>query len=99
MKLVYTEQALDSLQEILDFIGPHVSHEKMLATRDQIWDAADTLLLNPFKGQKEPFLEHLKLSHRRLVESHFKIIYRIEGEYIFITDIFDSRQDSDKMKV
>jgi hypothetical protein len=36
--------------------------------------------------------------HRRLVESHYKIIYRVVGEYIYVTDIFDSRQDPDKMK-
>lgn len=66
--------------------------------RDKILDKADTLLLNPLKGQKDPYLEHLSLDHRRLVESHYKIIYRIIGEYIYITDIFDSRQDPDKMK-
>jgi len=36
--------------------------------------------------------------YRRLVEGHYKIIYRIEDEYIYITDIFDSCQDPDKMK-
>jgi len=98
MKLVYTEQALISLEELLEFIATKVSHEKIIEIRDQILDRADTLLLQPLKGQKEPFLEHLGLGHRRLVESHFKIIYRVVGEYIYVTDIFDSRQDPDKMK-
>ena len=98
MKLVYTEQALISLEEILEFIAPNVSHEKLMDIRDRILNKADTLLLHPLQGQKEPFLEHLGLGHRRLVESHFKIIYRISGEHIYITDIFDSRQDADKMK-
>ena len=98
MKLVYTEQALISLEELLEFIATKVSHEKLIEIRDQILDRADTLLLQPLKGQKEPFLEHLGLGHRRLVESHFKIIYRVVGEYIYVTDIFDSRQDPDKMK-
>ena len=98
MKLVYTEQALVSLEELLGFIETKVSHEKLIEIRDQILDRADTLLLQPLKGQKEPFLEHLGLGHRRLVESHYKIIYRVVGEYIYVTDIFDSRQDPDKMK-
>jgi len=98
MKLVYTEQALISLEELLEFIATKVSHEKIIEIRDQILDRADTLLLQPLKGQKEPFLEHLGLGHRRLVESHYKIIYRVVGEYIYVTDIFDSRQDPDKMK-
>ena len=98
MKLDYTEQALVSLKEILEFISLKVSHEKLIVIRDQILNKADTLLKQPLIGQKESFLEHLGLGHRRLVEGHCKIIYRIEGEYIYITDIFDPRQDPDKMK-
>ena len=98
MKLVYTEQALVSLEEALEFIAPNVSQKKLLEIRDQILDKADTLLLHPLKGQKEPLLEQLGLEHRRLIVSHYKIIYRVAGELIYITDIFDSRQDPDKMK-
>lgn len=36
--------------------------------------------------------------HRRIIEGHYKIIYRVEGQAIYITDIFDSRQDPNKMK-
>ena len=89
MKLVYTEQALVSLEESLEFIAPKVTHEKLIEIRDRILDTADTLLLQPLKGQKEPQLEHLDLDHRRIIESHYKIIYRVVGEYIYITDIFD----------
>jgi toxin ParE1/3/4 len=98
MKLVYTEQALQSLEEALEFIAPKVSYEKLIEIRDRILDTADTLLSQPLKGQSEPYLEHLQLGYRRLVEGHYKIIYRVIGEYIYITDIFDSRQDPDKMK-
>jgi plasmid stabilization system protein ParE len=98
MKLVYTEQALDSLEETLEFIAPNVSFEKLIQIRDRILDKADTLLKQPLIGRKEPFLEHLGLGHRRIIEGHCKIIYKVEGEYIYITDIFDSRQDPDKMK-
>ncbi len=98
MKLVYTEQALFSLEEALNFIAPKVSPEKLEDIRDEILDAADTLILQPLQGQEEPYLEHLNLGHRRLIVSHYKIIYRVVEEYIYITDIFDSRQNPDKMK-
>jgi toxin ParE1/3/4 len=98
MKLVYTEQALYSLEEALDFIAPKVTNEKLLEIRNQILDTADTLLHQPSLGQIEPYLEHLGLGHRRLVESHYKIIYRVSGEYIYITDIFDSRQNPNRMR-
>jgi len=98
MKLIYTEQALVSLEEALNFITPKVSYNKLNEIKGNILDAADTLILQPLQGQKEPFLEHLGLEHRRLIVSHYKIIYRVIEEYIYITDIFDSRQDPDKMK-
>jgi len=98
MKLVYTEQALISLEEVLEFIAPKISYEKLIEIRDKILDASETLLEQPLAGQKEYLLEHLQLGHRRIVEGHYKIIYKVVGEYIYITDIFDSRQDPAKMK-
>lgn len=96
--MFYTEQAIHGLQESLDFLPPEVSHEKRLEIRDRVLAKADKLLTNPGLGQKEEYLDHLGLSHRRVIEGHYKIIYRVEGELIYITDIFDSRQDPAKMK-
>ncbi len=98
MKLIYTEQALFSLEEALNFIAPKVSNKKLDEIKNNILDAADTLILQPQQGQMEPLLEHLGLEHRRLIVSHYKIIYRVIEKYIYITDIFDSRQDPEKMK-
>lgn len=60
-------------------------------------DKADSLADNPYLGQLEEHLEHLGKDHRRFVEGNFKIIYRIDGQAIYITDFFDSRQDPVKM--
>ncbi len=98
MKLLYTDQAIDSLNEALNFIAPKVAYDKLLEIRTKILDKADTLLLRPNQGQEEPYLAHLKLEHRRLIEGNYKIIYRIVGEIIYITDIFDTRQETSKMK-
>lgn len=98
MKLIYTEQALTSLEEVLEFISSEVTQKKLFEIRNRILDKADTLLLHPNQGQKEPCLEHLNLDHRRIIVSHYKIVYRVVGESIYITDIFDSRQDPDKIK-
>jgi hypothetical protein len=40
MKLIYTEQALFSLEEALNFIALKVTHEKLIEIRDEILDAA-----------------------------------------------------------
>ncbi len=98
MKLIYTEQALFSLEEALNFSAPKISNKKLNEIKGNILDAVDTLILQPSQGQKEPLLEHLGLEHRRLIVGHYKIIYRVIEEFIYITDILDSRQDPDKMK-
>lgn len=56
MKLIYTEQALFSLEEALSLIAPKVTPKKLMEIRDSILDTADTLLLHPLQGQKEPYL-------------------------------------------
>jgi mRNA-degrading endonuclease RelE of RelBE toxin-antitoxin system len=55
-------------------------------------------LKNPFIGQQEEYLAHLNKGHRRLIEGNYKIIYRVQDDVIYVTDIFDSRQDPAKMK-
>ena len=79
-------------------MSTRVTPEKLLFIRNQILDKADELADNPWKGQREEYLTHLGKDHRRTIEGHYKIIYRVEEQYIYITDIFDSRQDPAKMK-
>ncbi len=59
MKLVYTEQALLSLEEALNLIAPEVSPKKLMEIRDSLLDTAESLLLHPVQGQIEPYLENL----------------------------------------
>jgi toxin ParE1/3/4 len=82
----------------LDFFPPEVTAEKINEIRDRILAKADKLLDNPYLGQQEEYLDHLGKTHRRMIEGNYKIIYRVQGESIYITDIFDSRQDPSKMK-
>lgn len=72
--------------------------EKVLEIKNQLLDLADSLDENPDLGQEEEYLEHLGKGHRRLIEGTFKIIYRVEGDFIYIIDFFDSRQNPKKMK-
>jgi plasmid stabilization system protein ParE len=100
MKIVYTDQSFESLNESLQFLLEiqKIPMEKVIEIRAQLLDKVDSLIKNPHLGQPEEYLEHLEKGHRRLVFGNFKIIYRVEGNYIYITDFFDSRQDPEKMK-
>lgn len=47
MEIIYTQQALDGLDEALEFIAPKLAELKLLEIRNRILDKADTLLLQP----------------------------------------------------
>ncbi len=98
MKLIYTDQAITSLQECLDFFPPEVPAEKVNEIRDKVLAKVDKLVTNPYIGQREEYLEHLGQAHRRVVQGNYKIIYRIQEEAIYVTDIFDSRKYPSKIK-
>lgn len=100
MKIVYTDQSLESLEESIQFLleVQEVPLEKVVEIRTQLLDRADGLITNPHMGQYEEYLMHLGKGHRRLVEGYFKIIYLIGDGLVYITDFFDTRQSSEKMK-
>ncbi len=100
MKVVYTEQSITGLEELLSFLieEQNISIEKVVIIKNQLMDLADSLALNPMKGQREEYLQHLHQDHRRLINDYIKIIYKVEDNTIFITDFFDSRRDPSKMK-
>ena len=100
MTLIYTGQSYQSLDESIDFLlyEQGMPLEKVLELREKLFDRADELVDYPKMGQLEEYLEHLNKNHRRLIEGYFKIIYRIEGDTIYVTDFFDTRQDPATMK-
>lgn len=52
LKLLYTEQAPFSFEESLHPLAPKVSHQKLMKTQGKILEAAETLVLQPFREQR-----------------------------------------------
>jgi len=96
MKLKYSANAQRSLRQIFNFNGGGRKGKKVVT---DILDRADELEAYPELGQEEENLKPLGQGHRSLlVGTLYKIIYLIAKPFIIITDIFDTRQDPDKMK-
>lgn len=98
MQIVYTEQARRSMDDAMEFWSKKYSEDQIEALKKAIIIAISDLEHNPFLGQLEPQLQSLNLGHRRIIVGHTKVIYRIIGAKIYVLDIFDSRQDPNKMK-
>ena len=66
--------------------------------RKSVFDSTRPLIKDPLIGAIEENLTDLKQGHRYLVEGNYKIIYKVFQNNIYITDIFDCRQNPKKMK-
>lgn len=99
MKLRFTTNALRRLTQILDYHNDIGNTKKGRRITRQILDRAGELEEHPELGPEEENLRELGRGHRSLlVGTLYKIIYLIAKPFIIITDIFDTRQDPDKMK-
>ena len=67
--------------------------------KKSIFLASNKLIKNPLIGQLEENLKDLNQDHRYVVEGNYKIIYRVVNNEIYIVDIFDCRQNTQKMKM
>ncbi len=98
MKLVITDYAIAHLVESVELTGKHMSLERRDALIEKVIRGTDRLLDFPKAGQVETLMDSRPFEYRRLVVGNFKIIYRIDGEMIYVTDIFDARQDPQRMR-
>lgn len=97
MRLKVSEYAAARLDDIWDYYATEASERVADRITKKIVDDIDWLVDHPRGGQYEPLLDHLGLGHRRKVSGNYKIIYRIIGDLIFLSDIFDARQDPEKL--
>ncbi len=97
MKIVWTDFASSTLQEIFNYYSKKASRKIANEIKSRIFAATKVLPRQPQLGQEELTLIKLNQGHRYIVEGNYKIIYRIKDEDIIITDVFDCRQDPVKM--
>lgn len=97
MRLEVSEYATLQLEEIWSFHAVEAGVKVADKITGKILSDIDRLVARPRAAQVETLLDHLGMEHRRLVSGHYKIIYRIIDDLIFVSDIFDSRQDPERM--
>lgn len=97
-QIIWTNFAISELKNIFLYYRMVAGDKVAVKIRKSIFNSTKPLIKHPFIGSIEENLIDLKQEHRYLVEGNYKIIYRVDKNNIYITDIFDCRQNPSKMK-
>ena len=97
-QVIWTNFAISELKNIYLYYRMVATDKVADKIRKSIFDSTRHLSKQPLIGAVEDNLIDLKQGHRYLVVGNYKIIYRIIHDNIYITDIFDCRQNPQKMK-
>jgi plasmid stabilization system protein ParE len=96
-KIVWTDSALIDIKKTHSFLEKIISLEYADKVILLILSRVEQLKNYPLSGKKEPLLEDLQQDHRYLIEKHWKIIYRLIEDVVYVTDVFDTRQDPSRL--
>jgi len=89
MKLLWTQESLEQLNSIEDYIAKD-SLERAVKFIDQIIELAETLLDNPQMGRIVPEIANPVI--RELILKKYRIVYRINENCIEILTVFEGHR-------
>ena len=98
MKVFCTKFALNSLSDIYKYYQENVSLTISQNIKDSVLSSSRQLEKQFHSGQIEELLIDLDEGHRYILRGNYKIIYKIYNHKIYITDVFDTRQNPEKIK-
>ena len=98
MKVFWTRFALDSLSEIYYYYLKNVNVNIASNIRDSILSSTKQLEKYPQSGQTEELLMDLEEGHRYISRGNYKILYKTQNKKVYITHVFDTRQNPEKIK-
>jgi toxin ParE1/3/4 len=97
MQVDITEFARLQLKQIFAYYKLRASERIALQIVDKLLDSIEELGRIRGIGSIEPNLAHIKGNHKYMVCGKYKIIFLIEKDIVYVTDIFDCRQDPIKI--
>ena len=98
MKVFWTKFALDSLSEVYYYYLKNVNENIASNIRDSILSSTKQLEKYSLSGPTEELLMDLEEGHRYIIRGNYKIIYKIQNKKVYITDVFDTRQNPEKIR-
>ena len=97
MKVIWSDFASTILVEIFQYYVEKAGKNIATKIKSRIFNSTKQLIKHPDSGQFEKSLERLGEGHRYIVSGNYKVIYKKIKEGILITDVFDTRQNPQKI--
>jgi plasmid stabilization system protein ParE len=98
-EVVWTAQARADLQKIYEFNISSVGEEKAYALIDRLVSKADVLYEKIPGGTRYISSRNPEINYQKLIYGYYLIIFREEGNKVFVNKVFDARQDPVKLKL
>lgn len=98
LKIAWTLQAKNQLKLTYQYYKEKAGTKVAQKIKNEILYCPEILKTHPKTGQEEETLSFLQEGHRYLVQGNYKIIYKLKDNTAHVTDVFDSRQDPQKLK-
>ncbi len=97
MQVEITRFARLQLIEIYSYYKLKASERIAIQITDKILDSVEELGSLRGIGSIEPNLAHIHGNYKYIVCGNYKIIFRVIADIVYVTDIFDCRQDPVKI--
>jgi plasmid stabilization system protein ParE len=92
-KIVWTEKATNQVENILLYISKEVSEQSATAFLDTLMTKVKSLEANTYEGRLAPKMRTVRFV---LIGKNHRLYYRRSGNTLFITQLYDTRQDPSK---
>jgi len=98
VSLFWTEVSIGQLKDIFDYYSSVASPSVATKLVTGIISHAESLRTNQNIGQAEELLRKRKNKYRYLIFKSYKIVYWSGDNVIYISAVFDTRQNPGKLK-
>lgn len=99
MRAIWSKRALEQVSETADYIEENFGNKSRRKFVERIFYVVSLLENNPNLGRTEQVLEDAPIKFRSILADNYnRIIYHISDSMIEITDVWDMRRDTNKLK-
>ena len=98
MRIIWTDSAQQSQDAAADYIFEEFGAISLNEFYNNLDETEESLLTFPEIGKVEPLLQDRSKLYRSIVATKYnKIIYFVDGDTIYIADLWDTRREPDTL--